>query len=138
MLQLLRQPAILAALLMTCASSASGETARANYLLNCMGCHLMDGGGTKDKVPALKGEVAKFLHVEGGREFLVQVPGTSQSRLNNRETADVLNYVLRAFDPDHMPQDFTPYTEDEVARHRGVQLVDAMARRAELAAEFVD
>lgn len=132
-----RLVAILAAVL-ACSSSASAETARGNYLLACMGCHLMDGGATKDKVPALKGQVAKFLHVEGGREFLIQVPGTSQSRLNDLETADVLNYILRTFDPGHLPKDFTPYSEDEVAQYRGVQLVDAMARRAELAAGFVD
>lgn len=117
-------------------TAASAETARANYLLNCMGCHLMDGSGTPDKVPSLKGEVARFLHVEGGRAFLIQVPGTSQSRLNNAETAQVLNYILRTFDPGHLPDDFIPYTEEEVALHRGTQLVDAMARRAELAAGF--
>lgn len=125
-------------MLLTCASLASGETPRDNYLLNCMGCHLMGGGETRGKVPALKGQVAKFLHVEGGREFLIQVPGTSQSRLNDRETADVLNYILHTFDPDHLPEDFIPYTREEVARHRSVQLVDAMARRAELAANFPD
>lgn len=117
-------------------TAASAETARANYLLNCMGCHLMDGSGTPDKVPPLKGEVARFLHVDGGRAFLIQVPGTSQSRLNNAETAQVLNYILRTFDPGHLPDDFVPYTEEEVALHRGTQLVDAMARRAELAAGF--
>ena len=126
------------ALVLACSGGASAETARANYLLACMGCHLMDGGGTKDKVPALKGQVAKFLHVEGGREFLVQVPGTSQSRLDNLETAEVLNYILRTFDPDHLPKEFIPYSEDEVAQYRSVHLVDAMARRAELAAEFID
>lgn len=119
-------------------ASASAETPRANYLLSCMGCHKMDGSGTPDKVPSLKGEVAKFLHVEGGREFLIQVPGTSQSRLNDADTAEVLNYILRTFDPEHLSDDFTPYTEDEVAEHRGTQLVDAMARRAQLAAGFRD
>lgn len=119
-------------------ASASGETARTNYLLNCMGCHLMDGSGTRDKVPSLKGEVARFLHVDGGRAFLIQVPGTAQSRLNDAETAEVLNYILRTFDPGHLPDSFIPYTEEEVAQHRGTQLVDAMARRAELAAGFKD
>ena len=126
------------ALTLLLGASASAETARANYLLNCMGCHLMDGSGTRDKVPSLKGEVARFLHVEGGRAFLVQVPGTSQSRLNDAETAEVLNYILRTFDPGHMPDDFLPYTADEVALHRSTQLVDAVARRAELAAGFQD
>ena len=126
------------ALVLACSGSASAETARANYLLACMGCHLMDGSGTKDKVPALKGEVAKFLPVEGGREFLIQVPGTSQSRLDDLETAEVLNYILQTFDPDHLPKDFIPYSEDEVAQYRSVHLVDAVARRAELAAGFVD
>ncbi len=119
-------------------TSASGETARTNYLLNCMGCHLMDGSGTRDKVPSLKGEVARFLHVDGGRAFLIQVPGTAQSRLNDAETADVLNYILRAFDPGHLPDSFIPYTAEEVAQHRGIQLVDATTRRAELAAGFRD
>lgn len=116
--------------------NALAETAQANYLLNCMGCHLMDGSGTRDKVPSLKGEVARFLHVEGGRAFLIQVPGTSQSRLNDAETAEVLNYILRTFDPGHLPDDFMPFTADEVTLHRGTQLVDAVARRAELAAQF--
>lgn len=125
-------------LLLLSGTGAAAETPRANYLLNCMGCHLMDGSGTEGKVPALKDEVARFLHVEGGRAFLIQVPGTSQSRLNDAETAEVLNYILRSFDPGHLPDNFMPYTAEEVAQHRGTHLVDAMARRAELAAGFKD
>lgn len=125
-------------LLLFAATGASADTARNNYLLSCMGCHKMDGSGTLDKVPSLRGEVAKFLHVKGGREFLIQVPGTAQSRLNNNETAEVLNYILHTFDPDHLPDDFIPYTGEEVAKHRGTPLIDAMARRAELAAGFED
>jgi hypothetical protein len=111
-------------------------SARTDYMLNCMGCHMKDGSETPGKVPALKGEVSKFLHVEGGRVFLIQVPGTSQSRLSNGETAEVLNFIVRTFDPAHLPRDFQPFTSDEVATHRQHTLIDPMKRRRALAEGF--
>lgn len=105
---------------------------KSDYMLNCMGCHLIDGAGTPEKVPALKGQVAKFLHIDGGRAFLVQVPGTSQSALDNARTAEVLNYILTEFDKAHLPSDFQPYTEEEVATLRPQKLSDVMSVRADL------
>lgn len=107
-------------------------SARTNYILMCQGCHLADGAGTPDKVPALKDEVGRFLSVEGGREYLIQVPGTSQSPLNDQETAAVLNWILENFSHAELPADFTPYTTAEVARYRYEPLANASEVRAGL------
>lgn len=107
-------------------------SARTNYILMCQGCHLADGAGTPDKVPALKDEVGRFLSVEGGREYLIQVPGTSQSPLNDKETAAVLNWILENFSHAELPADFTPYTTAEVARYRYEPLANASEVRAGL------
>ena len=120
------------ALLACMTASPALASPKSDYMLNCMGCHLIDGAGTPKKVPALKGQVSKFLHLKGGREFLVQVPGTSQSALNNARTAEVLNYILTQFDGSHLPKDFQPYTEEEVASLRGQKLSDVLAVRARL------
>ena len=51
------------------------DPAQADYMLNCQGCHLPDGQGFPARnVPPLNNHLGKFLHVDGGREFLVQVP----------------------------------------------------------------
>jgi len=89
-----------------------------NYIMHCQGCHLVDGAGTGEKVPALKQEVGRFLHVKGGREFLIQVPGTSQSALTDTEVADVLNWILENFSHEQLPADFVPYTSREITRYR--------------------
>jgi len=103
-----------------------------NYILHCQGCHLPDGAGTPGKVPALRNEVGRFLHVPGGREFLIQVPGTAQSALTDAEVAAVLNWILQNFSRDVLPADFQPYSEEEISRYRHQPLADVSAVRAEL------
>ncbi len=110
--------------------------ARLNYILHCQGCHLVDGAGTAGKVPALKQEVGRFLQVEGGREFLIQVPGTSQSALSDTEVADVLNWILENFSRDELPVDFVPYTAAEITQYRQ-PLVNVTAVRTQLVAQIL-
>lgn len=99
---------------------------RTNYLLHCSGCHQPDGGGRPDNgIPRMSGQVGHFLRLPEGRAFLVQVPGTSQSSLNDADTAAMLNWMLRAISPNEVPSDFVPYTTDEVTRLRAVPLNDA-------------
>jgi mono/diheme cytochrome c family protein len=125
------------ALLFSCWTVQAGgmSAAHINYILHCQGCHLVDGAGTADKVPALKQEVGRFLQVEGGREFLIQVPGTSQSALSDTEVADVLNWILENFSPDELPADFVPYTTKEISQHRQ-PLANVTAVRTELVAQI--
>lgn len=109
---------------------------RINYILQCQGCHLADGAGTPGKVPALKNEVGRFLQVPGGREFLIQVPGTSQSTLTDAEVAAVLNWILENFSSKELPADFIPYTTGEISRYRPHPLANASAVRARLMTEI--
>jgi hypothetical protein len=84
------------------------------WMLNCQGCHRADGTATGDQVPALKGTVARFLSVPGGREYLIRVPGVSMAPLNDESIAALTNWMLHEFDRDNIPADFERYTADEV------------------------
>ena len=68
--------------------NADDRQARINYMLNCQGCHTPDGSGAPGKVPSLKNFMGNFVQVEGGREFLIQVPGAAQSTLSDAELAE--------------------------------------------------
>ena len=106
-----------------------------NYIVHCQGCHLADGSGTPEKVPELKNAAGRFLLVPGGREYLVQVPGTAQSALTDGEVAGVLNWILVNFSKTELPADFTPYSTAEIARVR-TPLANVSATRAGLMAEI--
>jgi mono/diheme cytochrome c family protein len=113
------------------ASAASAEAPRVNYMLQCQGCHGPDGRGAPGTVPTLEG-VGRFLAVPGGREYLVRVPGSSQSALDDAGLAEVLNWMIREFDP----RDFAPYTAEEVSRVRRPPLDDVDAVRRGLLREL--
>lgn len=92
--------------------------ARVNYMLKCQGCHQPDGAGNAVNTPPLKDEVSRFLSVQGGREFLVQVPGVASVDLGDQQLAELLNWTLYRFDRAHLPQGFRPYAAGEVSRLR--------------------
>jgi len=101
-------------------------------MLQCQGCHLADGSGKPGAVPALAGSVGRFLTVAGGREYLVRVPGSSQSPLSDAELAELLNWMVRRFGPPEVAADFKPYSAGEVARVRRPPLTDVESVRREL------
>ncbi len=115
---------------------AAGESPAVDYMLQCQGCHLPDGSGSPGEVPALGGQVARFTTVPGGRAYLVQVPGSAASPLDDARLAAVLNWMVRRFGPPEAAARFTPYTAEEVARHRGRPLIDVAGVRAALLAEL--
>jgi hypothetical protein len=108
--------------------------ARTNYMLNCQGCHLADGSGLPGSVPSMRGFAGKFLQVAGGREFLVQVPGSANSPLSNAELAELLNWILFTMSADQLSADFQQYTETEVSVLRQHVLVDVERIRESLVA----
>ncbi len=114
------------------ASTGALATPHNDYMLKCMGCHGPDGAAVVGKVPPLKDHVARFLGVEGGRAFLVQVPGARQTPLNDKAVADLLNWLVVHFDSAHVPTDFVPYTEDEVKTLRAHRIGNVVTTRAEL------
>ncbi|MCH8227153.1 MAG: cytochrome c [Proteobacteria bacterium] len=127
-------------LLLWCLTAQAGKSysPRINYILQCQGCHLADGAGTPGKVPALKHEVGRFLQVPGGREFLIRVPGTSQSALSDAEVAGVLNWILENFSSEQLPADFVPYSRKEISRYRQPPLANVSAVRAHLIKEILN
>lgn len=100
-------------------------------MLNCQGCHLPDGSGVIGKVPSFA-DLGDFLTVDGGREFIVRVPGTAQSKLSDANTARVLNWILGNFSASSLPAEFVPYSREEVAVLRSVRLDDVGSERARL------
>jgi mono/diheme cytochrome c family protein len=101
-------------------------------MLQCQGCHTPDGRGVPGRVPSFKGFLGKFLQVDGGREFLVRVPGAAQSPLTDAELAALTNWMLRHFSAAELPTKFDPYGEAEVARLRSQPLVEVSAERRRL------
>lgn len=79
---------------------------------------MADGRGLPGSVPDLRGRLGLFVEVQGGREFLISVPGSAQSPLSNLELAEVLNWMIREFGPAKVSIRFAPFTEQEVSRHR--------------------
>lgn len=109
------------------------EPRQFDYMLNCQGCHLPDGSGNPERsVPAFPGQLAKFLWVPGGREYLVQVPGSALSGLTDDALAGVINWMLVQFDANHLPLDFKPYTGTEVRQWRGTVPTDVLSTRNQL------
>nr|WP_314530582.1 cytochrome C [uncultured Pseudomonas sp.] len=113
----------------------AGYSVAVNYQLQCAGCHLGNGmGSPANDTPRMTGFVGNFLKVPGGREFLVRVPGMSQSALNNAQLADLLNWLLRedGMAGKSMPAHYQPYSAEEVTQLRAATMLNLPGTRAEL------
>ncbi|NJN51589.1 MAG: cytochrome c [Gammaproteobacteria bacterium] len=110
---------------------------RLDYMLNCMGCHRAGGEGAPPEVPQLADRVGFYLSVPGGRDYLVQVPGSRQAPLTDAALADVLNYILDEFGGASVPTGTNPYTTEEVTRLRASAPddIDAVRRSLEVQIE---
>lgn len=114
-------------------ATPDASRARVHYMLNCQGCHLHNGAGSLDgEVPEMKGFVGNFLKVPGGREYLVRVPGSANAPLSDEHLANLLNWILLTIGGESTPEDFTPYTGDEVGALRSTSLTNLVVLRAEL------
>ncbi len=111
----------------------NGQTPHMNYLHYCAGCHLPDGSGKPDKgIPNMRGVLGEFLRVEGGREFIVKVPGVSHTPLADSDVAALMNWLLDSIARPSTPPNTPPYTAAEVTRLRSVRMVDIPATRKEI------
>ena len=91
---------------------------KTDYMIHCMGCHAMNGQGMPPEVPAFDSTLGDIVGKTGGRAYLIQVPGASQSHLNDERLADVLTWLLREFVGDDLPPDFRDISTLEVSRFR--------------------
>ena len=107
-----------------------GDDVTQNYTLFCAGCHGQAGAGLPHKVPRLAGRVGLYLGVEGGRDFMLRVPGVANSQLDDARLAAVMNRVVARFAPERAAT-FQPFTALEVgeARHRPLVGVEVARTR---------
>ena len=112
------------------------DRARYHYQMFCQGCHTPDGSGV-NAVPPLKGMMGVFLRSQRGREFMVQVPGSATSKLDDTQLAEVLNWCIENFSASSLIDgDYLPYTAEEVGRLRRSPLQEIDNTRAEVLAEI--
>lgn len=108
------------------------SSARGHYVLHCAGCHRFDGSGAPEKyVPDLR-RVGQFLRLDGGREFVIGVPGVMGSGLTDDQVAEVANWLLATMARDSVPPGHKPYTAAEVAATRARPMPDVAAVRHRL------
>jgi mono/diheme cytochrome c family protein len=108
---------------------ADAARARQNYLLHCMGCHGEDGLGLEGQVPSFRNTLARISASPQGRDYVLRVPGVTQATLDDRETAEVLNWVLAEFSTQETARRIAPFTEAEVTRARQQPLLEVNAMR---------
>ena len=104
----------LAALSATEVSAVPAGSARLDWMLHCQGCHGAQGEVGVPGMPALRGLVASYLRLPGGRARLVRVPGVANAGLSDARVARLLNWMLTTLDAGHLPEDFEAFTGAEV------------------------
>jgi len=115
------------------------QRAQRNWMMQCQGCHGAAAAGNASGVPGIAGAVARFLGVEGGREYLIRVPGVANAALSDERLAELLNWTLQRFAGAHVPAHFVPFTADEIAALRQRPYAsEAFAVRAALLAALAD
>ena len=125
-------------------TTGSGEGV---YSVNCASCHQPDGSGMAGIWPPLTEHAARLHNADRdylpqlllyglqgqinalGESYSGQMPAWRQ--LGNDEIAEVLNYIVTAWDNEALLEDFTPYTEEDVApfRDRGLAPDDVYGLR---------
>ncbi len=106
-----------------------------NYVLFCGGCHGDAGRGVPHKVPALAGKIGRYLHVDGGREFLIRVPGVANSQLSDAAAAAVMNLCLEKFTAPAERAGIAPYTAADIAAARRQPMLEVERVRHALLAQ---
>lgn len=105
--------------------------AKFNYQMFCQGCHTPDGRGGAG-VPRLKSFIGYFLNSQEGREYLVRVPGSANSKLNDKDLAEVLNWAILQFGEDSIPEQWQAYDAEQVGRYRQQPLLVVIEYRKQL------
>ncbi len=126
-------------MLVLCASATAfaddAQWARQNYQLQCMGCHGEEGAGLEGHVPSLRGTLARISSAPPGREYVLRVPGVTQSTLSAAEVAAVLNWAIAEFSSINTAKRVRPFTAAEVAASRSRPLLEIGPTRAKVLRE---
>lgn len=98
------------------------------YQMFCQGCHVSDGRGGKD-VPDMRNHIGAFLTIPQGRDYLIQVPGSANAAINDADLANLMNWIVVKFGGESTPDNFKPYTSEEVGRLRQSPLTEVTEYR---------
>ena len=101
-------------------------------MIHCMGCHAMDGNGLPPEVPAFDSTLGDIVGKPGGRAYLIQVPGASQSHMDDERLAKVLSWLLHPYVDEDLPPNFEDISTLEVNQFRSVTLKNPALDRARL------
>ena len=105
--------------------------AKFNYQMLCQGCHIPTGEGGRG-VPNMRNQVGYFLNQPAAREYLIRVPGSANSALDNQRLAELLNWVVVEFAGSSEPQQWPPFSVQEVTVARAAPLFEVVEYRREL------
>jgi mono/diheme cytochrome c family protein len=98
-----------------------------DYILNCSGCHRIDGTGSRT-VPSLLA-MPELDGKPGARAYWIRVPGAAQAPLSDARLAALMNWLVQRF-TGRQPE--PEYTAEEVGRLRSNPLRDPIAKRNEI------
>lgn len=121
-------------LVMATSVTAASNTPEQNYLLKCSGCHDVDGSGSVNGgIPPLPGYLGAFMEDREGRVYIMNVPGVIASGLDDRQLADLMNYLNHKWGGDTFTK---PYTEEEIKAIRSEPLSDIVKYRRAIVSRF--
>jgi hypothetical protein len=103
-----------------------------DYMLFCMGCHGAQAEGVPGKVPALAHSLGLFMRTPAGRNYLLRVPGASNSALSDAQLTEVLNWLAREYNAPELAPDVKMFTVEEVTAARHTPLISVLATRREV------
>ncbi|NVN10899.1 c-type cytochrome [Nguyenibacter vanlangensis] len=130
-----RQSVLLAAILLFSGNALAEPSARTRYLLKCSGCHLPDGSGEiSGGIPNFVGQVGVFADLPEGRAYLMHVPGVIGSSLDDREIAEVMNYIMKSFAGASLGRDYRSFSPQEVSALRKEDIGNLVEYRRKVAA----
>jgi mono/diheme cytochrome c family protein len=98
-----------------------------DYILNCSGCHRIDGTGSRT-VPSLLA-MPELDGKPGARAYWIRVPGAAQAPLSDARLAALMNWLVQRF-TGRQPE--PEYTAEEVGRLRSNPLRDPIGKRNEI------
>ena len=103
-----------------------------DYMLFCMGCHGAQAEGVPGKVPPLAHSLGLFMRTAAGRNYLLRVPGASNSALSDAQLTAVLNWLAQQYNSEELSADVPMFTAAEVTASRHAPLVSVLATRREV------
>jgi hypothetical protein len=103
-----------------------------DYMLYCMGCHGVQAEGVPGKVPPLAHSLGLFMRTAAGRNYLLRVPGASNSALSDAQLTAVLNWLAQQYNSEELSADVLMFTAAEVTASRHAPLASVLATRREV------